>query len=65
MKFSSVEFLRTKMASDLSNYHREYSPHGSYSLFPLEGSDLISIPNNEYGVQLYVLYVFMTDTFVL
>ena len=29
----SIEFLRTEMTSDPSNYHREYSPDGSYSLF--------------------------------
>ena len=31
------------MASDPSNYHREYSPYGSYSLFQLEGSDVLSV----------------------
>ena len=30
------------MTSDPSNYHREYSPYGSYSLFQFEGSDVIS-----------------------
>ena len=34
------------MTSDPSNYHREYSPYGSYSLFQFEGSDVISILKN-------------------
>ena len=44
----SVEFLRTEMTSDPSNYHREYSPYnyGSYSLFQFEGSDVISVFKN-------------------
>ena len=29
-----------------SNYHREYSPYGSYSLFQFEGSDVISVLKN-------------------
>ena len=32
--------------SDPSYYHREYSPYGSYSLFPFEGSDFISVLKN-------------------
>ena len=28
-KLYSVEFLKTEMLSDPSNYHREYSPDGS------------------------------------
>ena len=32
------------MTSDPSNYHREYSPYGSYSLF--QGSDVISVLKN-------------------
>ena len=42
----SIEFLRTEMTSDLSNYHREYSPYGSYSLFQFERSDAISVLKN-------------------
>ena len=34
------------MTSDPSNYHREYSPYGSFSLFEFEGSDLISVLKN-------------------
>ena len=34
------------MTSDPSNYHREYSPYGQYSLFPYEGSDVISVLKN-------------------
>ena len=35
------------MTSDPSNYHREYSPYGSYSLFQFEGSDVISVLKKE------------------
>ena len=45
-KLNSIEFLRTEMTSDLSNYHREYSPYGSYSLFQFERSDVISVLKN-------------------
>ena len=31
------------MTSDFSNYPREYSPDGSYSLFQFERSDVISV----------------------
>ena len=34
------------MTSDLSNYHRDYSPGGSYCLFQLERSDVISVLKN-------------------
>ena len=34
------------MTPDPSNYHREYSPHGSYSLFQFEGTDVISVLKN-------------------
>ena len=34
------------MTSDPSNYHREYSPYGSYSLFQFERSDIISVLKN-------------------
>ena len=34
------------MTSDLSNYHREYSPDGSYSLFQFERSEAISVLKN-------------------
>ena len=34
------------MTSDLSNYHREYLPYGSYSLFQFERSDVISVLKN-------------------
>ena len=36
----------TLVASDLSNYHREYSPYGSYFLFQFERSDVISVLEN-------------------
>ena len=45
-KLYSIEFLRTEMTSDPSNYHREYSPYCSYSLFQAEGSDVISVLKN-------------------
>ena len=38
-KLYSIEFLRTEITSDRSNYHREYSTDGSYSLFQFEGFD--------------------------
>ena len=34
------------MTSDPSNYHKEYSPYGSYSLSQFEGSDVISVLKN-------------------
>ena len=34
------------MTSDLSNYHREYSPYGSYSVFQFEKSDVMSVLKN-------------------
>ena len=34
------------MKSDLSNYHREYLPDGSYSLLQFERSDVISVLKN-------------------
>ena len=34
------------MTSDLSNYHREYSPGDSCSLFQFERSDVISVLKN-------------------
>ena len=34
------------MTSDLSNYHTEYSPVGSYSLFQFERSEVISVLKN-------------------
>ena len=39
------------MTSDPSNYRREYSPYGSYSLFQFERSDVVSVLKNsiEYG----------------
>ena len=45
-KLYSIEFLRTEIMSDPSNYHRDYSPYGSYSLFQFEGSDVISVLKN-------------------
>ena len=45
-KLYSIEFLRTDMTSYPSNYHREYSPYGSYSLFQFERSDVISVLKN-------------------
>ena len=49
------------MTSDPSNYHREYSPYGSYSLFQFEGSDVISVLKNsiEYS------FVFLKCLFVV
>ena len=41
-----IEFLRTEMMPDPSNYHREYLPDDSYSPIQLEGSDVTSIPKN-------------------
>ena len=34
------------MTSYPSNYHREYLPYGSYSLFLFEGSDVIFVLKN-------------------
>ena len=34
------------MMSYLSNYHREYSSYGSYSLLQIERSDVISVLKN-------------------
>ena len=34
------------MTSDPSNYHREYSSDGSYSLFEFERCDVISVLKN-------------------
>ena len=34
------------MTTDPSNYHREYSPYGSYSLSQFQGSDVISVLKN-------------------
>ena len=45
-KLYSIEFLRTEITTHLSNYHREYSPGGSYSLFQFERSDVISVLKN-------------------
>ena len=45
-KLYSIEFLRPEMTSDPSNYHREYSPYGSYSLFQFEESDVIFVLKN-------------------
>ena len=41
-KLCYLEFLSLDMTSDPSDYHRQYSPEGSFSLVQLEGSDLIS-----------------------
>ena len=43
-KLHSVESLKTEMMSDPSNYHKEYSPYGTHSLFQFEGSDVMSVP---------------------
>ena len=50
------------MTSDPSNYHREYSPYGSYSLFQFEGSDVISFLKNsiEYS---FVFFKCLLKTF--
>ena len=46
-KLYSIEFLRTEMTSDPSNYHREYSSSGSFPpIFQFEGSDVISVLKN-------------------
>ena len=44
-KLYPIEFSRTEMTSDPSNYHRDYSPHGSNSLFLFDSgwSDVISV----------------------
>ena len=34
------------MTSDPSNYHRDHSPYGSYSLFQFERSDVIFVLKN-------------------
>ena len=41
-KLYSIEFLRTEMTSDPSNYHREYSPY----LYQFERSDIIFVLKN-------------------
>ena len=45
-ELQSIEFLRTEITSDPSNYHIEYSPYGWYSLFQFDGSDIISVLKN-------------------
>ena len=52
-----TEFLRTEMTSNPSNYQREYSWNGSYSLFQFEGSDVISVLKH--------ISVFFTKCFVV
>ena len=42
-KLHSIDLLGTEMTSDSSNYRREYSPGGSYSLFEFKKSDVISV----------------------
>ena len=37
------------MTSDPSNYHREHSPKGSYSLLQFEGSHTISVFKDSIG----------------
>ena len=65
-KLYSIDFLRTEMTSYPSNYHREYSPHGSYSLFQFERSDVISVLKNsiEYSFVFctYLIYSFVSQT---
>ena len=60
-KLNSIEFLRTEMPSDLSNYRKEYSPYGSYPLFQFERSDDISVLKNstEYS---FVFFKCLFDT---
>ena len=36
-RLCSIKFFGTEMKSDRSNYHREYSPDGSYFLFQHDG----------------------------
>ena len=54
-KLYSIEFLRTEMTSDPSNYHREYSPCGSYSLFQFERSDSHFCPRKLNRLQFWCL----------
>ena len=51
-----MELLRTEMTSDLSNYHSEYSPDGSYSLIQFVVSDDISVFKNSVEFSFLVLY---------
>ena len=46
------------MTSGASNYHREYSLFGSYSLFQFEGSDVISVLKNSMSTVLCSLSVY-------
>ena len=43
------------MTSDPLNYHREYSPEGSYSLCQFEGFYVISVSKNTVGYS-FVLF---------
>ena len=62
-KLYSIEFLRTEMMSDTSNYHREYSPYGSYFLFQFEGSDVISVIKNSIECSFVFLSIFKISRF--
>ena len=51
------------MTSDLSNYHREYSPYSSYSLFKFETSDVISALKNSIEYSSVFIRTEKNDTF--
>ena len=55
------------MTSDLSNYHREYSPYGSYSLFQFQRSDVISVLKNsiEYSFVFFKCLLLLTLSYEL
>ena len=58
----SIKFLRTEMMRDPSNYHREYSPDGSYSLFQFVRFNVISVLKSsvEY-VYSFVFFEYLLD----
>ena len=53
------------MTSEPSNYHREYSPDGSYSLFQFERSGVISVVKNstEYSFVFFKCLVHRQNVF--
>ena len=55
------------MTSYPSNYHREYSPYSSYSLFQFEGSDVISVLKNsiEYSFVFFKCLLKVTDSSII
>ena len=52
------------MTSDSSNYHKEYSPDGSYSLFQFQGSDVISVLKNSIDYS-FVFFKCLTIRYLL